>query len=168
MIAHLAVPFADARASQLRFSLSLAEQPALGTCVVEVGGVVVELRILGASHQAIVRREGVELRETVGCVPGAERAVPGWLERHDAPGRYVFRSSLQRLAAGELRARAAALRAQAAEDPAAIVGLFPGAEDSLTALACRALPDGVGWATWHLYPRTGEVVATRSRMVVGA
>lgn len=166
MIAQLAVPFADARAEELRFSLSLGEQPALEVCVVEARGVQVELRILGASHQAIVRARDAELCETVACVPGAVDRVPAWLERHDDPGRYVFRSSVQRPGAVALRARAALLRAQAEQDPAAIVGVFPGARDSLTALACRALPDGVGWATWHLYPGTGEVVTTRSRMVV--
>ncbi|WP_205697652.1 DUF2617 family protein [Conexibacter sp. SYSU D00693] len=166
MIAQLDVPFADARASNLRFSLALEEQPALGRCVVAAGGVEVELRILGASHQAIARCDGTELRETVACVPGADTAVPGWLERHDGPARYVFRSSVERPGAVALRERAAELRAAAETDAAAIVGVFPGAREALTAMLCRPVEGGAAWTTWHLYPGTGEVVRTHSRLVV--
>ena len=63
-----------------------------------------------------------------------------------------------------LRTRVAALRADLADDPYALVGVFPGDVDAVTALSVRPdPPDGtVGWRTWHAYPQTNELVLTET------
>ena len=69
-----------------------------------------------------------------------------------------------RPAGGELHTRIAGLRADLADDPYALVGVFPGDADAVTALAVRTdLPHGsLGWRTWHAYPQTNELVLTET------
>ncbi len=155
MLTEVAAAYADVSANSLRLALDLPAQPALDCAVVEVGGVTVELRLLGASHQVIAGATS----ETVACLAGDHAALPPRVER---PG-YAFESSVERLSPAAFRARADAVRAAAATDELALAGVFPGSADALTAITCRAVPGGVAWETTHLYPRTGEAVVTRSR-----
>lgn len=155
MLTEVAAAYADVSANSLRLALDLPAQPALDCAVVEVGGVTVELRLLGASHQVIAGATS----ETVACLPGEHAALPPRVER---PG-YAFESSVETLAPAAFRARADAVRAAAAADELALAGVFPGSADALTAITCRAVPRGIAWETTHLYPRTGEAVVTRSR-----
>lgn len=156
MLTEVAAAYADVSANSLRLALDLPAQPALDCAVVDVGGVTVELRLLGASHQVIAGA----VSETVACLPGEHAALPPRVER---PG-YAFESTVETLSPAAFRARADAVRAAAADDPLALAGVFPGSADALTALTCRAAPGGgVAWETTHLYPRTGEAVVTRSR-----
>ncbi|MEU1752258.1 DUF2617 family protein [Micromonospora matsumotoense] len=102
------------------------------------------------------------LVETVACLPGRPPHLPGTL--HDEAGGYRFTATVLRPAEGELHTRIAALRADLADDPYALVGVFPGDPDAVTALAVRPdAPDGsVGWRTWHAYPQTNELVLTET------
>ncbi|MEU7979003.1 DUF2617 family protein [Micromonospora sp. NPDC049081] len=102
------------------------------------------------------------LVETVACLPGRPPHLPGDL--HDEAGGYRFTATVLRPAEGELHTRIAALRADLADDPYALVGVFPGDPDAVTALAVRPdAPDGtVGWRTWHAYPQTNELVLTET------
>jgi len=137
-------------------------------------GFELELRILGCSHQVIVRRpdpiDGTDRRlsEVVACLPGTRADLPTHFGR-GAPGeRYAFRSRVVGLDAAAHTARAAALGAEADQDPDALVGVFPGLPGALTALRCRVLPRALGWRTWHTYPQTGEVVETSTRLTWSA
>lgn len=163
MLERVATAYVDASAASLRLALDLPPQPALGAAVVAVGPFAVELRVLGASHQAIARGPAGELSETVACLdaPGGG-PLPAEHGRAGDGLRYAFTSAVERLSRDALRARAEALRAACADDPLALAGVFPGSPDALTALRCRAVADGVGWETVHLYPRTGELVTTAS------
>ena len=67
----LAVPYRDTRAQDLRWSLSLPVQPALATRTVRLGGLVLELRLLGASHQVLAWAEAL-----AGDLPRATPALP--------------------------------------------------------------------------------------------
>jgi hypothetical protein len=156
VLTEVAAAYVDVSASSLRLALDLPAQPALDAAVLRVGTIAVELRLLGASHQVLAA--GVS--ETVACLPGEHAALPPRVER---PG-YAFESSVEILAPAPFRARANAVRAAAAADPLALAGVFPGSADALTAVTCRAAPGGLAWETAHLYPRTGEVVVTRSRL----
>lgn len=168
MVTRVATAFVDATAASLRLALDLPPQPALGAALVEAGGVAVELRVLGASHQAIAHVRGATLSETVACLKtGAGAALPPEHGRTEGGLRYAFASTVEHLPPAGLRERARALRAAAAEDASALAGVFPGSPDALTALRCRPVPGGVAWETVHVYPHTGELVTTAST-VLGA
>ncbi len=164
MLREVATAYVDATAASLRLALDLAPQPALETAVVEVGGFTVELRVLGASHQCIATAGANTLSETVAC-GAAGGLLPAAHDRAAAGLRYRFASSVEQLDAAGVRARAGALRDQVAADPLALAGVFPGSPDALTALTCRAVDGGVAWETVHLYPHTGELVATASTVL---
>ena len=157
MLTTVAVAYADVTAASLCLALDLPPQPALDAAPVDLGDVVVELRVLGASHQVIV---GGAISETVACLDGPRDPLPAVVERDG----YRFTSAVEQLTLDALRERAAALRAATARDPCALAAVFPGSPDALTALRCRRTSGGVAWTTVHLYPRTGEAVTTRSEL----
>ena len=165
MLAEVATAFVDAKAGSLRLALDLPPQPALRDVRLRVGGCTIELRVLGASHQAIAAVDGARLSETVACLPAGGGPLPEALERREGPLRYAFTSTVEQLGPDALRERAQALRAQVSGDDLALAGLFPGSPDALTALWCRPVDGGVSWETVHLYPHTGELVGTSSLVV---
>lgn len=159
-VTELDVPFADVSAAGLRWALGLEAQPALAVRSVRVGRVSVELRVLGASHQVMVRRDGrALLSETVACgVPDAA-GLPDHLES----GGYRFTSHVEQLDADDLRHRIRGLGAVLASRPGAIVAAFPGDAHAVTAIAVDpTMP--LSWRTWHAYPQTGELVMTATRL----
>lgn len=161
----LAAPYRDTRAADLRLSLGLAPQPALAVRALRQGPWRVELRLLGASHQVLLRDgSGAAWSETVACSAGGA-ALPA---RH-AAGAYRFTSSVRHLDAPALRAAVRRLACGLAADPRALCGVYPGEDgDAMTALRLRDEDGTAVWTTWHSYPRTGEVVVTRSRLARGA
>lgn len=166
MLAQVAVPYVDTSAAALGLWLDLPRQPALESLSVEVGGLALELRVLGASHQVVA---GGALTETVACLPGLGGAeLPTARERVAGGLRHAFSSRVERLDADALRARAAELRARCLGDPRALCGVFPGSPDAVTAIGCGPADGagrGVAWWTAHVYPGTGEVVTTESLVV---
>ncbi|WBB73558.1 DUF2617 family protein [Micromonospora sp. WMMD1128] len=159
MLIALAAPYVDSRAADLSLSLGGPELPALAVRDLDLpGGRPLRLRLLGASHQVVAGA----LTETVACLPGRRPHLPDAL--HDATTGYRFTATVLRPTGDGLRARVAALRAELADDPHALVGVFPGDEDAVTALAVRPdPPDGaVAWRTWHAYPQTNELVLTET------
>ncbi|MEH1026253.1 DUF2617 family protein [Micromonospora profundi] len=165
MLVSLDTPYVDTCAADLSLAIGGPERPALHVRDLTLpGDVRLRLRLLGASHQVVLTDSagGDGLTETVACLPGRPPHLPGSL--HDEAGGYRFTATVLRPAAGELHARIAALRADLAADPYALVGVFPGDPDAVTALAVRTdPPDGsVGWRTWHAYPQTNELVLTET------
>jgi hypothetical protein len=160
VIASLPVPFADARASDLCLVLDGEAPPALAERQVRVGPFLVCLRILGGSHQVVVRGAGLELSEVVACGSAAAGALP----RERRRAGYRFRSRLLRPGAARLDELTRAAAARAARDPLGLAGVFPGRRGSVTALVARPRAAGVEWWTWHAYPEAGEAVLTVSRV----
>lgn len=169
MLVELHLPFADVRARDLSLTLGREPLPALEFLRARVGGIEVELRLLGCSHQALVADL---LSETVACTPG----VPGDLPSQRADGlaggvRYDFRAHVKELAPAAYARAARAAIAAARDDAHGLVGLFPaplpgrGSGDAFTALRLAPLAGGVGWQTWHGYPQTGELVITETELV---
>ena len=175
MIAPLSVPYQDVRASDLSWSLDAPDQPPLhiehhsaGSLAAELD---VEVRILGASHQILVRdAAGLLLcRETVACREGAPGALPIAIERElDEGYRYEVRCETRSVVAPCFPAWATALCDYARDIPAATVALFPALPNAVTAVVVEPLPStlhGVLWRTWHTYPQpdgAGDIVATRT------
>lgn len=163
MLAQVAVPYVDTSAAALGLWLDLPRQPALESLTLEVGGLALELRVLGASHQVVAGG----LTETVACLPGLDGAeLPAARVRVAGGLRHAFSSRVEHLDAPALHARAAELRSRCAADERALCGVFPGSPDAVTAIGCGpAAGGGVAWWTAHVYPGTGEVVTTESLVV---
>lgn len=158
-VTQIHVPFVDVSAAGLRWAMGLPEQPALVERTIDLGDDrSLALRILGASHQVLVRHgERVLVSETVACgLPDAD-ALPERVES----GGYLITSRVERLHGAQLRRAVADLLAVLDEDPCAVVGGFPGDPDAVTALVADEPTAGtVSWRTWHAYPQTGELVTT--------
>jgi hypothetical protein len=173
-IAELPVLYRDACAGDLGLSLDLPAQPALVTRQVELGRWSVELRILGASHQVLIARDGEALcSETVACHldPDPSRPVLPNQLRRAAPGAdYTFECRIERLEPSRFRRRVDELLASLAGAVSALCARFPGDELATTGLRLETTGAGeeLSWSGWHSYPRSGEVVTTSSRLVIHA
>lgn len=163
MLVDLDTPYADTTAADLSLALDGPERPALYVRTLALPGEVsVCLRLLGASHQVLLRSPGTVRSETVACLPGRPPSLPSQLVDDD--GRYHFSAELLRLPQAEFTHRITALRSDLADDPYALVGVFPGEVNAVTALRVRAYPadETVTWRTWHAYPQTAELVRTET------
>ncbi len=162
----LTVPYADVRAAVLTLELGLAPVPALEVLRVPLGLGVLELRLLGHSHQARAELPGAAFSETVRCGAGRPGGLPA--RSADAAGSwsYAFAAAVEPLDPTALDL----LAARVAADPRGLVGVFGADPRALTALRAMPLPPatgagrGVAWETWHAYPQSGELVRTRSEV----
>jgi len=168
----IAAPFVDSRAADLSLVFGLARLPALGTHRVELPGVSVELRVLGASHQVVLDLDGLEWSETVACLPDRAGALPTREESRAGHMVSRFAARCVRLAPATLAARVRGLRRRCEGHPQALVGTFPGSPLAVTALMVDPVVDlavdplvPAAWWSWHAYPQTGELVVTRSMLV---
>jgi hypothetical protein len=166
MEAQLEVPYRDTAAGDLVWRLGEARRPALATLRLELAGGLVELGLLGTSHQVVFTMPipgggRIVVSEVVACgagapglPPAAAEALPDW--------DYRFRSATYRLAPDRFGDRVDGLAARLAGHPAAIVGRFPGSPHAVTALLAGPGPGGAGvrWRTWHGYPQDRCLVAT--------
>lgn len=159
MHAVIATPFVDTRAADLSYAVDRPRLDALE--VLTVGPL--ELRLLGASHQAVLRVDEREHSEVVACLTGSAGPLP---EQHALPwgtAGYRFRCVVETLGPARFARRAAALRDRYRSQRYALVCEFGGLDDAMTILAAE--PTGLGWRTWHSYPQTGELVCTRSAVL---
>ncbi|XVQ12711.1 DUF2617 family protein [Spirillospora sp. CA-255316] len=180
MLALLDTPYADSRADALSFALGLPRLDALAVLPVKApetawhrrgggdGGPrpvpVVELRLLGASHQVFAG----PFSETVACLPGDHEPVPGRFRTTAGGWAYDFTATTVAHDGDPAFRRAVdGLRDRLAGRADALTGTFPGSPHAVTALAVAAgdTPGELGWRTWHAYPQTREIVMTRSRLV---
>jgi len=163
----LAAPYLDTDADQLSFALGLPAHEALAVEESVIGGLGVQLRLLGASHQVFAG----PVRETVACLAGAASGLPAAVVRRYDGWDYRFTARVQRYGAAEFGERVAGIRALVdgsaaapADGSVALCGIFPGAPDALTALTARPYGTGVAWRTWHTYPQSHRIVATWTRL----
>lgn len=171
MLVCLEAPYVDTSAGDLSLALGGPELPALHVLDLDLpAGCRLRLRLLGASHQVLLHpapptgdpAASAVLTETVACLPGRRPELPATV--HRPTDGYTFTATVLRPAVGGLSSRVAALRADLADDPYALVGVFPGDPDAVTALAVAPDPTGrtVRWRTWHAYPQTNELVLTET------
>jgi hypothetical protein len=159
----LAIPYADVDAGSLTWRVGLAPVPAVGRREVALAGGTVDLRLLGASHQVIVRSGAATYSEVVACRPGGS-ALPRHVRGETGGLRYEFRAEVSR--PGDLAGAVAAVLAEVADRPGGLVGAYPGSPLAVTALLAEPARAGVRWRSWHAYPQTGELVLTET--VLGA
>lgn len=162
----LVVPYRDTRAEQLCWSLSLPVQPALAVRGgVRLGGLVLELRLLGASHQVVVWAEGGAAPlcvETVACLPGLAEPLREREARALSGGGYVWESATLEMSGPAFERAVERVRRAVRANPDSLAGCYPGAPGALTAVLPEAAPSGVRWSTWHSYPQDGRLVRTRT------
>lgn len=168
MIAGLRVPYRDTSADALCWVFGLPVQPAHAVLDVPVGPHRLQLRILGASHQVLLRNgrgpaAAVALSETVACLPGAPPGLPDRAERRTDGLRYRLSTEVHRCAtAADFDAEVTKLLATYRADARALVGRFPGHPLAVTVLAAEPapVPSQVRWSSWHAYPGQREIVRT--------
>lgn len=169
MLRSLDTPYADTAAASLSFLLGGEPLPALDTLVVpDVAGPgsSLELRLLGASHQALLDTAAGRCAEVVACLPGAAPGLPSEVDTTVVGLPYRFQARIDTYGPADFRAVVADLKQRYSDNPRALIGVFPGAPDAVTALVALPANGGaVGWKTWHAYPQTGEVAVTRTSVV---
>jgi hypothetical protein len=154
--ARIETRFADSRAADLSLAYGLRPLPALSTHRVTLGGMTLELRVLGASHQVVID----DWSETVACLPDRPGALPARESRLLGDRVVRFEASCERPA--DFAATVSRIVTECAADPHSLVAEFPGSPLAVTALSATETADGVRWQTWHAYPQAGELVWTSS------
>ena len=161
----LDVPYRDTRAADLCWSLDLPVQPALALSGVRLGGLILELRLLGASHPVLAwAAEGPEPLgvETVACLPELAGPLPRRDTRALAGAAYAWESEAMTMPGPAFDRAVDRIRRAVAANPDSLAGCYPGAPGALTAVLPEAAPSGVRWTTWHSYPQDGRLVRTRT------
>lgn len=170
MLATLDVPYVDTTATDLVWALDHPPTSALAATVLplDTADGSLELRILGASHQALLHTPRGSLVETVACLPGRRAELPGAAERRIGGLRYRFRARVEHPAADALRSRVRELRRRAeldGGDGRTVLAEFPAHPDAVTVLSMRETASpGVCWETWHVYPNSRQIVMTSTEV----
>ncbi|GGT81078.1 hypothetical protein GCM10010244_01480 [Streptomyces coeruleorubidus] len=166
MLTTLNTSYTDTRAADLAWALGREPLPALATLDLELTGVKVQLRLLGASHQVLLEEEGGVCSETVACIPGSSTPLPLGVAKRVGDWEYEFAARVEVLSPGSFAGRAQELLALVSDHPHGLAGVFPGSPHAFTALLAQHHEGQVHWRTWHAYPQDGQLVATRTKVGV--
>ncbi|OEU96387.1 DUF2617 family protein [Streptomyces oceani] len=166
MLTSLKIAYSDTRAADLAWALGRGPLPALATLDLELSGARVQLRLLGASHQVLLRDGPDSCSETVACMPGSNSPLPLGVSKRIGDCDYEFAARVETLSPGSFAGRAQELLALVADHPNGLAGTFPGDPTAFTALLVQRQDEEVAWRTWHSYPQEGRLVATRTRLVL--
>ncbi|GAC80512.1 Protein of unknown function DUF2617 [Gordonia malaquae] len=160
----LSVPYADTRADQLALVIDGPELPYLARQDLAVAGIVVSMRLLGASHQIVVEGSRT-LSETVACLPEANAALPSDLTRDG----FQFRSEITAPDGPTFAALVDDLirRADRANG-SCLIGRFPREPHAVTAIFADVSTTVAVWETWHTYPQDTQIVHTRSEFRIAS
>ena len=171
MVVELDVGYCDTRAEDLGWSLELEPQPALATRELAGSGFQIQLRLLGASHQVVVRtgdgpaesipQSAPVCLETLACIPDRTYPVPAETRVALGQWRYTFTSHNRRHGRSEFAGLLAGIERAARSG---VLGRYPGAPGAVTAIALRAQGPVLHWSTWHTYPQQGVIVTTHSTL----
>ncbi|MEW2632938.1 DUF2617 family protein [Streptomyces sp. NPDC048389] len=157
----LTAPYLDTDADQLSFTLGRPAREALAVRDLTVGGLDVQLRLLGASHQVFAG----PVRETVACLPGVEGGLPDSAQQEFGDWSYHFSARVEHFTAARFSEQVALIRSRSDASPeTGLYGAFPGSAEAVTALTVERHGDGLGWRTWHTYPQSRQIVATHTRL----
>lgn len=167
MIIDLDIPFTDSRVADLRFLPHAPELPILGSIALDdaVEGGRLSLRLLGASHQAVLTTPDGDYAETVACVAGPRgpgMALPPHVSTKVGRWQCDFRCTVASYPPDRFAARCAAMTDIAASNDRALVGRFPGDSNAITYLHTRFDAGTLAWVTVHAYPQAGQMVVTRT------
>jgi hypothetical protein len=171
LIAHIEVPFVDVSAASLTFRPDAPSMPVLDLLERDAGPLRLSLRLLGASHQAVVATPDGLIAETLAYRSDVAPDLPEAFSQRVGSWRHRYECTVERLTVPELRQRVRSLRDRAVMrtggdsmdtgEPDLLVGVFGDDLDALTALEVTGTAP-LSWRTVHTYPQYGEVVTTTS------
>lgn len=162
MLTALTSPAEDTQATDLCLELGSSPLPAEAVLPLHLGIARLELRVLGRSHQAILEWGRGSCSEVVASLADRPAGLPQVASRDLGGLLYRFGSEVLTLSPREFSAHARAVRAEVGQGRSGLVGSFEDEPESLTALRARRRDDEIRWQTWHAYPRTCEIVVTRT------
>ncbi|WP_037850786.1 DUF2617 family protein [Streptomyces sp. NRRL S-340] len=164
MLTTLNTSYTDTSAADLAWALGREPLPALAVLDLEMAGVNLQLRLLGASHQVLLEEERGACSETVACIAGSSTPLPLGVAKRVGDWEYEFAARVEELTPGSFAGRAQELLALVADHPHGLAGVFPGSPHAFTAMLAQRQDGQVHWRTWHAYPQDGQLVATRTRV----
>ncbi|QSB06480.1 DUF2617 family protein [Natronoglycomyces albus] len=151
----------DVSARSLSFATDAPDIPILNELSVKTGNLSLSLRLLGASHQAVVTCPDGTLSETVAYRDDVDPYLPASHTQVCGEWVHQFSSLTETVPWSQLRDRAHAQHSEAKYNPDLLVGVFGAEREALTALEITAR-DPLGWRTVHTYPQYGQIVTTHS------
>lgn len=154
------MPYVDVSAASLTFRPDAPSMPVLDRLVRDAGPLRLSLRLLGASHQAVVATPDGLIAETLAYRDGLAPDLPERFTQRVGGWRHRYTCGVERLTVPELRDRVRALRSRGDED-GVIIGVFGDRPDALTALEVTGTAP-LAWRTVHTYPQYGEIVTTEA------
>lgn len=163
MHAELRTTYSDTRADALGWFLGLRPLQPLAVRTLDLGDAHLELRLLGASHQVLVRAPAGLCSETVACLGEARAPLPARAAQRVDGWDYEFTSLAEHLPRDRFSARVRELVAEVDAHPGGLIGAYPGFPDAVTAIVADRRRGVLRWSTWHTYPQEGRIVSTRSR-----
>ncbi|MCS0638695.1 DUF2617 family protein [Streptomyces sp. LP05-1] len=166
MLTTLETSYTDTRATDLAWALGREALPALAVLDLELSGAILQLRLLGASHQVLLEEGGGRCSETVACMPGSSTPLPLGVAKQVGGWEYEFAARVESLSEGSFAGRAQELLALVADHPHGLAGTFPGSPHAFTAMLAQRRGRQVRWRTWHAYPQEGQLVVTRTSIGV--
>ncbi|MGX1884399.1 DUF2617 family protein [Streptomyces sp. NPDC055287] len=166
MLTTLKTAYTDTRAADLAWALGREPLPALAVLDLQLDCAVLQLRLLGASHQVLLEEGEGSCSETVACMPGSSTPLPLGVAKRLGEWEYEFAARVETLTQGQFAGRAQELLALVADHPNGLAGTFPGSPHAFTAMLAQRHEGQVRWRTWHAYPQEGQLVVTRSRVGV--
>lgn len=161
------MPYADVSAASLTFRPDAPSMPVLDLLERDAGPLRLSLRLLGASHQAVVATPDGLISETLAYRTDLAPDLPEAFSQRVGSWRHRYECTVEKLTVPELRQRVRSLRDRAVlrtVEPDLLVGVFGEDPDALTALEVTGTAP-LSWRTVHTYPQYGEVVTTTSTVV---
>lgn len=162
MLTRLAAVRAGVGADSLAFTLDEEALSPLAVLPLRVGGLGVELRLLGSAHQVIAG----PVVETVAALPGRPGPLPYGLEREVVGWTHVFTADVYRRGPADFDRATSFLRDYLERRYDAIVGVHADSPGTLSGVLLKPVRRGLDWRAWHTFPEHREIVVTRSRMLV--
>ena len=158
MITPLEVPYVDVSAGSLTFRPDAPSMPVLDQIDRDAGPLRLSLRLLGASHQAVVATPDGLIAETLAYRDGLAPDLPEEFSQRVGSWRHRYTCEVENATIPQLRARVRELRARS-DEADVLIGVFGPRADAVTALEITGTAP-LTWRTVHTYPQHGEIVTT--------
>lgn len=158
MITSLTVPYVDVSAGSLTFRPDAPSMPVLDQLDRDAGPLRLSLRLLGASHQAVVATPDGLIAETLAYRDDLAPDLPDRFSQRVGSWQHRYTCAVDHLTVPELRARVRELHTRREEDDL-LIGVFGDRPDAVTALEVTGTTP-LTWRTVHTYPQHGQIVTT--------
>jgi Protein of unknown function DUF2617 len=157
------------QALDLRLTLGLEAQPALDVLDLEVAegaGTKLQLRLLDTGHQVLLDTPDGRISETVARLPGPQ-GVSAVVEQEIAGRIYLFQGEVKE-SVRMVRDMVQLYAAEGEDMPHILRAIFPGEPDAFSEVRAelRGAPKRVKWTTVHTYPHAGELLLTRTTVIL--